>query len=365
MCKRRFTASWQELSGGRRLPSDQGGGARRPATASNSRPDRSRRPGGAAAFRYTGIITSGNDFIDGGQLHHQAEGDLQRTLKGNAHNFNATAVGLADYHRTDLYPVTFSASTGELPTLGSHLFTDPYTAVAYGLDVSRGGEACSSAGGTLNVKRMDLAADGVTPVAMDIAFARTCYPGSPGNTAVTNGEFLWRVPIKTSIAAAAAPVTYGHTAAVTGTAPAGAEVVMFAHKLATAGYAPAATVTAGLDGCWSYRYPAAATDERVYGEVTGVATGSVLVQVTPTLSGSPARVVPRDYTLSGTGAVGAEVRLHFHRLGMAADDYGIVRDVAVSAAGRWSRSYVANTDYRVHATSGSSGRTSGFLLQAR
>lgn len=322
---------------------------------------------GQSPFGYTGIITWGDDYPDGGGVHHVAEGETQWTLNGNAHNFNAVAFHLTDYFSTYLYMVTFSAPSGQLPTLGHHPFTNPFTPDAYGLNVSREGHGCSSTGGTLNVKRMDLAADGATPIAMDIAFALTCYEGSPGVTAVMNGEFLWRAPIKTSISVATAPVTYGHTAVVCGTAPAGAEVTMFAHKLSAAGYVRAGTVSAGLDGRWSFRYPAA-TDERLYGQVTGVATASALVQVTPTLSGAPARVVPRDkaYTLTGTGAVGSAVRLHFHRLGMAANDYSIVRDVAVSASGRWSRSYVANTDYRVYVTSASSGRSSGkSLLQAR
>ena len=55
----------------------------------------------------------------------------------------------------------------------------------------------------------------------------------------------------------------------------------------------------------------------------------------------------------GTAAPGATVVLHFHRAGTASSNYSIVRTVKANSAGKWSKSFILNPDYRVFATVGS------------
>lgn len=60
----------------------------------------------------------------------------------------------------------------------------------------------------------------------------------------------------------------------------------------------------------------------------------------------------QSVTVTGTAAPTAVVALHFHKAGTPTNDYSIVRTVRASTAGRWSRSFVLNPDYRVFATVG-------------
>ena len=73
-----------------------------------------------------------------------------------------------------------------------------------------------------------------------------------------------------------------------------------------------------------------------------------------------------NYTVTGTARPGTTVTIHFHRAGMAPNVYSILRQVSVSSTGKWSRTYLANTDYRLYVSSNANQtKTAGYLLQAR
>jgi hypothetical protein len=70
----------------------------------------------------------------------------------------------------------------------------------------------------------------------------------------------------------------------------------------------------------------------------------------------------QSVTVTGTATPKAVVALHFHKAGTPANDYSIVRNVQASTAGRWSRSFVLNPDYRVFATVGTGNPHSKTVL---
>jgi len=59
------------------------------------------------------------------------------------------------------------------------------------------------------------------------------------------------------------------------------------------------------------------------------------------------------FVIRGTAPAGDVVLLHFHKRGTATNDYSMVRSVTTNSSGSWSRSILANTDYRYYATDGS------------
>ena len=90
--------------------------------------------------------------------------------------------------------------------------------------------------------------------------------------------------------------------------------------------------------------------------------------IRPTVNGPAARVVKRNatYTITGTSEPATTVTLHFHRAGTAANDYSILRRVAVASNGTWVKPYLAAADLMVYVTSDVNGLATGiYRLRAR
>ena len=144
---------------------------------------------------------------------------------------------------------------------------------------------------------------------------------------------------------------------ITGTAAPLALVTLHFHRAGTAAddYSILRTVTADANGNW-HRVVTTSVDYRYFATVANGARATLLPQPEAvTLAGPLVRVVAADqrYTLSGTATPGATVYLHFHKFGMAAGDFGIVRSVIADENGAWARSYEANVDYRVFVSNSS------------
>lgn len=187
-----------------------------------------------------------------------------------------------------------------------------------------------------------------------VTSSRPTNLGQPSNTPVLNGG-----PQRT--------VTLNSTAVISGTAPAGSTVDVYLHRRNQNGYSKSRSLVVGTNGTFSTSY-LANDDYRYYAAVGTAASASQLAQLRPDVYGPASRIIPRNanYTVTGTARPGTTVTIHFHRAGMAMNDYSILRQVTVSSTGKWSRTYLANTDYRLYVSSDANQtRTASYLLQAR
>ena len=188
-------------------------------------------------------------------------------------------------------------------------------------------------------------------------------------------------PAPTSGPAAVTPVSiagtgtqtppYASIFTITGTAAPGSTVSLHFHKpsMAAAEFSIVRTVSADSQGRWS-RDITANTDYTYYATATGQTSATVVNTPTPLVNGPSARVVRRgsSYALSGQGAPGSTVWIHFHKPGMAAADYGVVRAITADGNGNWVRPYAADIDYRLYVSRQQEemfGGESRYLLQAR
>ena len=173
-----------------------------------------------------------------------------------------------------------------------------------------------------------------------------------------------------------APVIDGNPATITalnshagisGTADAGSKVNIYAHERGTTGYKLAGSATAASNGSFHFDH-IANDDYRFYAQVGTTRSNTVLIQVAPSVAGTGVRTVKKgtDYTITGTYLPGGSVTLRFHKQGTASDDYSIVRTVKVNGMGAWSKTYLADIDYRFIPTGDANGvGTNNYLIQAR
>ena len=159
--------------------------------------------------------------------------------------------------------------------------------------------------------------------------------------------------------------------AITGTAPAGALVTLHFHQAGTApsDYSIVRTTVADSMGNWS-DVLVTNVDHRYFAKVGGATSSVVLNQLeVATVDGARARITSAGHTyiLTGTASPGSTVWLHFHRFGMAAGDFSIVRSVVADADGNWTRSYLAEADYRLYASNAATPHAAAqpTLIQAR
>lgn len=161
-------------------------------------------------------------------------------------------------------------------------------------------------------------------------------------------------------------VTEGSTVTISGKAPAGSTVQIFFRKRGDASFVLRRTLVATQTNTFSTSY-VATEDYRHYAQIADTKTDSMLAQIAPTVTGPDSQSVKRNssVTIHGTGTPGSTVKVHFHKAGAPLNDYSIVREVAVSSSGTWSRAYVATVDYRFHVTSDANGlSTHSYLVQA-
>ena len=184
-------------------------------------------------------------------------------------------------------------------------------------------------------------------------------------------------PVSVSPKAPAAPVTLngpttrvvaaGTTVTISGTATAGSTVSVYFRERGQTAYTLRRSIRASAHGTYSTTYTAD-DDYRYYAQVGATKTDAVLTQVGPTVAGPVSRTVVKKSTvvLTGTGVAGSTVVIHFHKAGTAADDYSLLRTVTVAGNGTWTRSIVADVDYRFYVTSGLNGiATANYLVQTR
>lgn len=156
-------------------------------------------------------------------------------------------------------------------------------------------------------------------------------------------------PVAISGPAVVHPV-YGTVFTITGTAPARATVTVHFHKagMPANSFLITRTVVASSSGAWSRAIKAVA-DYRYYATTGGFRSGTVLNQPTPTVAGAITRLVARgqSYRLSGDAVPNSVVYIHFHKALTPASNYSIVRSVRADGNGRWARSFVTTTDYRL------------------
>lgn len=139
---------------------------------------------------------------------------------------------------------------------------------------------------------------------------------------------------------------------ISGTAPTGSTVGIFFHQLGQVGYTQRRTLSVGPDGTFSTSY-VAVIDLRYYAAIGNAASAPVLTMIRPTVDGPGVRVVKLNsvYTITGTSEPGSTVTIHFHRSGTAANDFSILRKVAVASNGTWAKPYVAAADVMLYVTS--------------
>ena len=192
--------------------------------------------------------------------------------------------------------------------------------------------------------------DAATDSSVDSATINAPHPVAPH----LNGPAQQAVPLKSVVS-------------ITGTAPAGSTVGIFFHQLGQVGYTQRRTLSVGAGGTFSTSY-VAVIDLRYYAAIGNAASAPVLTQIRPTVNGPAARVVKRNatYPITGTSEPGTTVTLHFHRAGTAANDYSILRKVAVASNGTWAKPYVAAADIMLYATSDVNGLATGiYRFRAR
>ena len=306
---------------------------------------------------YTGVITSGDDFVDRGLTWDMSDDGWQTSISGDPHYLQVDSVPLSGA-TSDLADVIIDPPSGSEIGTGVHPFGP---AVGdYTLTASGHGRGCDSYSGTMDIHRFDLAADGETPVAVDISFDALC-DGVP-----MTGRLQYQVPVAVTVTAPA-QTRYDAPATVAGQAPAGALVTLFVHRNGQTGYSAAASTHAGLDG--SYRFDRSPTvDERYYATVDGVASPSVLHRIAPAISGPTTKVVGKRAVIAvtGTAAAGSVVQLHVHTAEMKAGRYGSVRTARATAAGGWRVVLPSGQDYRVYATTAAGTLASAAdLIQSR
>lgn len=272
-------------------------------------------------------------------------------------------------HDGELWDVDISPPAGQTLTAGQTYqaqrdrFQQPGFA---GLAVDGDGRGCDAVTGSVTVVQYSMVKSGDTWFfnQLDVRFTQRC----DGAAGVLTGRAAFHAgPPPVSVDGTATRATpYGSSVLLTGKAPAGAPVGIWFHEAGSTGYVQRRSLRASPSGTWSTSY-VANDDYRIYATSGTNQSSPVLVQVAPTITGPSSRVVRRNstVTIAGTGSPGQLVTLHFHRAGTAATDYSILRAVPVDAAGRWSRSYVATTDYRYYATLPNGQRSATVLTQAR
>lgn len=139
---------------------------------------------------------------------------------------------------------------------------------------------------------------------------------------------------------------------ISGTAPAGSTVGIFFHRRGQVGYTQRRSLVVGADGRFSTSY-IAIDAMRYYAAIGNAASTPVLTMIRPIVNGPVSRIVKRNsvYTITGTSIPATTVTLHFHRPGGAANDYSILRRVAVAGDGAWAKPYVASADVAFYVTS--------------
>ncbi len=177
--------------------------------------------------------------------------------------------------------------------------------------------------------------DAATNSALDSATINASQPVAPR----LNGAIQQAVPVRSIVT-------------ISGTAPSGSTVGIFFHQLGQVGYTQRRSLTVGASGTFSTSY-VAVIDLRYYAAIGNAASAPVLTLIRTTVDGPGARIVKRNavYTITGTGEPGTTITLHFHRPGTAANDYSILRRVAVASNGTWAKPYLAATDVMVYASS--------------
>ncbi|MFL6163478.1 MAG: fibronectin type III domain-containing protein [Jatrophihabitantaceae bacterium] len=192
--------------------------------------------------------------------------------------------------------------------------------------------------------------DAATNSTLDSATISAPHPVAPR----LNGPAVQAVPVKSVVS-------------ISGTAPPGSTVGIFFHQLGQVGYTQRRTLSVGAGGTFSTSY-VAVIDLRYYAAIGNAASASVLTQIRPTVDGPLQRVVKRNstYTITGTSEPGTTVTLHFHLAGTAANDFSILRKVAVASNGTWAKPYVAAADIRLYVTCDVNGlATVGYGFLAR
>ena len=177
--------------------------------------------------------------------------------------------------------------------------------------------------------------DAATNSTLDSATIKAPQPVAPR----LNGAVVQAVPLLSVVG-------------ISGTAPAGSTVGIFFHRRGEVGYTQRRSLLVGADGRFSTSY-IAVDAMRYYAAIGNAASASVLTMIRPTVTGPASRIVKRNsvYTITGTSIPATTVTLHFHRPGGAANDYSILRRVAVAGNGAWAKPYVASADVAFFVTS--------------
>ncbi|HEX3811716.1 MAG TPA: PQQ-binding-like beta-propeller repeat protein [Mycobacteriales bacterium] len=145
----------------------------------------------------------------------------------------------------------------------------------------------------------------------------------------------------------------GHPVTITGTAPAGATVSVWFHRRGASSYVKSRTVRADAFGVWTTTYHA--DEDYLYYATSGTSTSRpALTRIVSTISGPSHVRAGHKATIRGIGRPRAVLHIWFHRRN--AGGYVMRRTVRADAAGHWTTSFTADTDYRYYAVDIATGQ---------
>jgi Purple acid Phosphatase, N-terminal domain/Iron/zinc purple acid phosphatase-like protein C/Fibronectin type III domain len=123
---------------------------------------------------------------------------------------------------------------------------------------------------------------------------------------------------------------------ITGTAPPGSTVGIFFHRRGQVGYTQRRSLAVGADGKFSTSY-VAVDAMRYYAAIGSAASASVLTYIRPIVNGPALNPVKAGalYYITGSSIPATTITMHFHPPGGAANDYSVLRRVAVGSNGLW------------------------------
>jgi hypothetical protein len=158
--------------------------------------------------------------------------------------------------------------------------------------------------------------------------------------------------------------TFGKTTKVAGTATENSSVGVWFRQAFASDYSKRRTLTASCNSTWSTSY-VANDDYRIYATAGASQSGTILVQILPTITGAQESEVKKGstHTIVGTGTPGKTLTVHFHKAGT--NDYSIVRTLTIPSSGNWTRPYVASADYRFFVSLPNGQQSPPYLVQAR